>query len=249
MDNTILGIDVGGTNTKGAIVDLTTGTRVTEKIKIPTPVGATPEGVTQVAKEILSTLGYSGDRIGLGFPSIIRNGVCCSNSNISHKWIGMNLNDHFTNAFGIPTHCLNDADAAGVAESHYGNAHNVMGTVILLTIGTGIGSALFYDGKLVPNTEFGRLHFEHGILERYASNKVRKDLNLNMDEWASRLNEVLLYIEFIFSPNLIVLGGGISKQLESYQHILKTDTKIIPADFRNNAGIVGAAKFASQYRK
>lgn len=248
MENTILGIDVGGTNTKGALVDLTTGKLVSEKIKIPTPTGATPAGISRVAKEILQRLDYTGDHIGVGFPSIIREGICCSSSNISEEWIGINLNKHFTETFGIESHCINDADAAGIAEQHYGNSKGVMGTVILLTIGTGIGSALFYDGKLLPNTEFGRLHYEGGILEQYASNKARKDFNLELEDWAARLNEVLLHIEFIFSPNLIVLGGGISKQLEVYQHILKTKAKIIPAGFRNNAGIAGAAKFGSQFR-
>jgi len=245
VENTILGIDVGGTNTKGAIVDLNNGKLLTKKIKIPTPDGASPKGITRVAQEIVESLDYKGDHVGLGFPSIIRNGICRSNSNISKKWMGTNLNDHFSKKFGIKTHCINDADAAGIAESHYGNAKGAMGTVILLTIGTGIGSALFYDGTLIPNTEFGRLHYNKGILERYASNKVRKDLDLDLEEWAKRLNEVLQHIEFIFSPNLIILGGGISQQLEAYQHILKTETKIIPADFRNNAGIVGAAKFGS----
>jgi len=247
VENTILGIDVGGTNTKGAIIDLTTGKLITKKVKIPTPTGATPEGISRVVKEIVEKLEYTGQHIGLGFPSIIRNGVCRSNSNISENWIGINLNEHFTKTLGIETHCINDADAAGIAESHYGNAKGEMGTVLLLTIGTGIGSALFYNGVLIPNTELGRLHFENGILERYASNKVRKDLDLELEDWASRLNDVLLHIEFIFSPNLIILGGGISQQLEAYQHVLKTDTKIIPAGFRNNAGIVGAAKFGSQF--
>ncbi len=246
MENTVLGIDIGGTNTKGAIVDLTTGKLVSEKIKIPTPPGATPEGVSQVVKEIVETLGYNGTKLGVGFPSIIRNGICCSNSNISQKWNGIDLNTHFSEVLGMHALCINDADAAGIAESHYGNANEQLGTVILLTIGTGIGSALFYNGVLIPNTEFGRLHFKNGILEQYASNKTRKDLELSMDAWANRLNEVLLHIEFIFSPDLLILGGGISQQLESYQDLLMTDTKIIPAGFRNNAGIVGAAQFVSQ---
>jgi len=245
VENTIVGIDVGGTNTKGAIVDLNTGKLISDKIKIPTPKGATPEGVSKVAKEILETLNYSGNKIGIGFPSIIRNGICCSNSNISDQWIGINLNNHFTEILAKPCYCINDADAAGISEFKYANAKGIKGTVIFLTIGTGIGSALFFDGKLIPNTEFGRLHFKNGILEQYASNKTRKDLKLELDDWAKRLNEVLLHVEFIFSPDLLVLGGGISQQLENYQHILTTDTPIIPAGFRNNAGIVGAARFAA----
>jgi len=246
VENTILGIDVGGTNTKGAIVNLETGKLMSEKIKIPTPNGATPDGISAVARDIVDSLNYQGNHIGIGFPSIIHKGICRSDSNISDKWIGMNLNTHFSEVLGFPSYCINDADAAGIAESQFGNAKDIMGTVILLTIGTGIGSALFYNGTLIPNTEFGRLYFKNGILEQYASNRTRKVQELSMDDWSSRLNEVLLHIEFIFSPDLLILGGGISQQLENYQHHLKTNTQIIPAGFRNNAGIVGAAKYADQ---
>jgi len=242
----ILGIDVGGTNTKGAIVNIETGTIVSEKIKIPTPAGAKPNDVLGVMQEIKRQLNWQEDFIGVGFPAIIQNGICKSASNISDDWIGINVDEFFSDGLSADVVSINDADAAGKAEMNFGKAKGVAGTVLLLTIGTGIGSALFRDGILVPNTELGRMYYKGHILEQYASNRTRKVNNMELLDWAKHLDEVLLHIDFIFSPDLIILGGGISKSLEKYQHILTVDAPIVSALQLNNAGIIGAAVLRSE---
>ena len=246
MQRLALGIDVGGTNTKGAIVDVDAGILISDKVKIQTPHGARKEGINEVVKSISESLDWNSGPIGIGFPSIIRDNMCCSATNISDEWLDTDLAEHFGTLLGNPVKCLNDADAAGIAEVNFGANGAKDGTVILLTIGTGIGSALFLDGKLIPNTEFGLLKLNGNILEKYASNKVRKDLSLELNVWAKRLNEVLEHIHRIISPKLIIVGGGISKELENYQHNFTVQTKVIPARQRNNSGIIGAALYSSQ---
>ena len=242
----VLGIDVGGTGIKGAIVDTATSELISERIKYKTPTGALPEGISKTAKKIANDLSWpENGQIGMGFPSIIRNGIICSASNISDEWIGIPIDQHFRDVFNRDNVvCINDADAAGVAEMNFGKGVGLKGTIILLTIGTGIGSALFKDGILIPNTEFGHLNFKGDISERYASNNTRKILDLSWEEWGSRLNEFLEHIEFVFSPDAMILGGGVSKSLEYYKHLIKTNCPVISAKLENNAGIIGAAKTA-----
>jgi len=243
----ILGIDVGGTGTKAAIVNVETGELLSDRIKMKTPSSGKPVEMSEVIEELVDKLDWKNKVIGLGFPAIIRNGVCCSASNISKKWMGLNLDKHFRKLLSKKLISINDADAAGLAEFHYGIGQGKEGTVILLTLGTGIGSALFRNGVLVPNTEFGNLYFKGKIAEKYTSNKVRESNDMSWEVWGNRLNEYLQHLEFIFSPDLIILGGGVSKRINDYKSYIKLDTKIEAAKLRNNAGIVGAAKAADIY--
>ena len=238
----ILGIDVGATGTKGAIVDLSKGELSSEKIKIKTPDSKTPADMIDVMKELVRIHDWKGKPVGIGFPAIIKDKHSWSASNIDDSWIGYPIHDNLEKELGCPVYIVNDADAAGIAEMKYGTGvGNNKGTVILLTLGTGIGSALFLNGQLLPNTEFGQLKFRNGITENYASNSARKKFDLNWEEFGKELNEVLEYIHFIFSPNLIILGGGISKKLELYQEYISPKIKLVPAQHLNNAGIIGAA--------
>jgi polyphosphate glucokinase len=243
----ILGIDVGGTGTKAAIVNIENGELLSERIKLKTPDSGKPEDMSKIIEELVDTFDWKNKITGMGFPSIIRNGICCSASNISKKWIGIDLDKHFRKLLSKKLVCINDADAAGLAEFHYGKGKEKEGTVILLTLGTGIGSALFRNGVLVPNTEFGNLHFKNNIAEKYASNKIRETKDMSWEEWGSRLNEYLQHIEFIFSPDLILLGGGVSKRIDNFREFIQIDTKLEAAKLRNKAGVIGAAKAAEIY--
>lgn len=236
----VLGIDVGGSGIKGAPVDIKKGKLLSERLRIDTPQPATPKAVAKVFAELVSLHDWKGP-IGCGFPAIVRRGVAMTAANIDDKWIGTDVQKLFSKACGCPVRVINDADAAGLAAVRYGAGKNVEGTVLMLTIGTGIGSALFVDGKLVPNTEFGHLKFKGTIAERYAANSVRKNENLSWEEWGKRFNEYLLHIDRLLSPDLVILSGGASKRFEEYRHLLTTPTKIIPSAMLNDAGTVGAA--------
>lgn len=242
MGESILGIDIGGTGIKGAIVNIATGELLSDRVKIPTPPPATPQQVLEVVKMLVEELKYSGDSVGFGFPAVIKGGVCCTASNIDKSWIGLNVNDFFSE--GIEKHCLviNDADAAGIAELNYGDISKSDGTVILLTLGTGIGSAMFLNNALVPNTEFGHLKFKGTIAEKYTSNKIREKEDLSYKEWGSRLSQFLNHLQLIFSPSAFILGGGVSKKMSKYEEYLELNTPIYAATKLNNAGIIGAAK-------
>ncbi len=246
MGKAILGIDIGGTGIKGAIVDVKTGEMLTERAKLPTPPPALPSQVTQVVKTLVDQLDYKGNLIGFGFPSIVKDGVCKTASNIDNSWIGTDLNSMFSQALGKQCIVINDADAAGIAELQFGEIGNVKGTVILLTLGTGIGSALFIDGKLVPNTEFGHLKFKESIAEKYTSNKVREVQDLSYKQFGVRLSKYLSHLEHIFSPSYFILGGGVSKKLAKYQKELDLSTPVVAATKLNNAGIIGAAYYAQE---
>ena len=193
--------------------------------------------------EVVKSLDYHGV-IGCGFPSIVRNGVVLSAANIDHSWINTPVEELLSSATQCKVFVANDADVAGLCEQKFGIAANQQGTVILCTIGTGIGSALIFDGVLVPNTEFGHLKFKDTIAEKYTSNIVRKELDLSWEDWGGRLNEFLAHLEFIFSPNLIILGGGVSKKYEAFNQYLNLNTKIVPAQHLNDAGVIGAALYA-----
>jgi len=242
-----LGIDVGGTGIKGAMVDTDKGEFVTDKIKYATPQPSTPESVMTVINQLIDDFDVRGKNFGCGFPSIIKDGICHSASNIDKGWIGLDLEDHFQKHTGSHVTFVNDADAAAVAEMTHGLGRGKMGTVILITLGTGIGSGIFLNGKLFPNSEFGHLLYKKSVFEHYASNGARKKKDLSWKEWGSELNTYLNHVEFIINPDLILLGGGVSKYYEEkFKKYINVNTPVERASMGNNAGIIGAAMLAVQ---
>ncbi len=236
----ILGIDVGGSGIKGAPVDIATGELLAERFRIKTPKGAEPQPVAEVVAEIADSFKWKGP-IGIGFPAPIKAGVTLMAANVSEKWVGTNADELFTKVTGCNCTMINDADAAGLAEMEFGAGKGQPGTVIMITLGTGIGTAIFHRGKLLPNTEFGHLNMDGRDAEHRASDAVRKREDLSWKKYAKRLNEYLAEMEKLFWPNLFIVGGGISKKSEKYIPLLTIDTPVIPAQFLNEAGIVGAA--------
>lgn len=240
----ILGIDVGGTGIKGAIVDVNTGKLVTERYRVPTPKGAKPEEVAEEVAELIKHFNWKG-RVGCGFPAIITHGVARSAGNIHKSWIGTNVKELFEKHTGLEIKVRNDADAAGLAAVTFGSGKGVEGLVMMITIGTGIGSGVFYNGVLIPNFELGAMPYKkYKRVERYASDAVRKKEKLSYDEWGIRLNKFLNLAVFLFSPDLIILGGGASKNFEKFKHRIDVGIPVIPSQFENEAGIVGAALLA-----
>jgi polyphosphate glucokinase len=243
----ILGIDVGGTGIKGSPVDIDTGSLLAERYRLLTPQGAKPSPVAEVVKNVALQFDWHAP-IGCGFPAVIRNGVAESAANINQKWIGMNVAQLFSEATQCPVYVVNDADAAGLAEVTFGAGKGVHGVVMMITIGTGLGSALFIDGKLVPNTELGHIEVECDDAESITSDVVRKQLDLSWKKWAKRLDKYLCTLESLFSPDLLILGGGAVKNQDQFMPLLTLRTRVIPAELGNDAGIVGAALAASQNR-
>lgn len=238
----VLGIDIGGSGIKGNLVDTNTGLLLQERFKILTPKPSTPKAVVKVIKEIIAHFEWEGKPLGFGFPAIIKSGTCLSASNVDKSWLNFKIQKYFEAELEAPLIVINDADAAGIAEYHYGNAEGIKGTVILLTLGTGIGSALFYNGLLVPNTEFGHLLYKDSIFEHYASSGAKKKKGLSYEDWADELNVFIKHINKLFSPERVILGGGISRKFESYGKYLEDiPIQIIPAKLQNSAGIMGAA--------
>ena len=242
MPRTLLGVDIGGSGIKGAPVDVATGTH-DERIKIPTPQPATPEACAAAVAEIVERQGVPGP-IGVTIPSVVRNGVALSAANIDSSWLGTDARALFAEATGRDVLVLNDADAAGIAEMSFGAGVGRLGTVATLTFGTGIGSAVFRDGVLLPNTELGHIEFHGGDAEHYVNGKLRNELPLR--EWAGRVREYLAHIDFVLGVDLVVFGGGISKEFDTYADLLDVDVEVVPAHFRNFAGIVGAACAAAE---
>lgn len=236
----ILGIDVGGSGIKGAPVDITTGELTAERYRIKTPRGAEPEPVAETVTKIASYFDWKGP-VGIGFPAPIKGGVAMMAANISEKWVGINVDELFSKATGCPCTTINDADAAGLAEIAFGAGIGQPGTVIMLTLGTGIGTAIFHNGKLLPNTEFGHLEMNRKDAEARASDFARQRDNLSWKKYAKRLNRYLAVMEKLFWPNLFIIGGGISKEHEKFLPLLTVDTPVVPAQQFNEAGIVGAA--------
>mgnify|MGYP001819867957 FL=1 len=241
----VFGVDIGGSGVKGAPVDLSTGNLLGERTRIPTPKPSTPDAVADAIVEIVASHGWSGP-IGVTVPSVVINGVVQTAANIDPEWVECDVARLLTGRLGVPVTVLNDADAAGLAEVTYGAAKGESGLVILLTFGTGIGSAYLYRGQLIPNTELGHLIFNDQQAEHYAAGRLVKRGELEIDWWARRVDEVLNYIEDLFWPDLFVFGGGISKRFETYSHFFTTRAPIVPAVLRNQAGIVGAALAASR---
>jgi polyphosphate glucokinase len=240
----ILGVDIGGSGIKGAIVDTDTGTLLTERHRIDTPQPATPEAVAAVLAQLVAHFNWRGP-IGCGFPAAIQHGVARTAANISPEFIGKNVDQLFSAATNCPCYNLNDADAAGIAEIHFGEGVGQAGVVLLITIGTGLGTVLFTDGHLLPNTELGHLYLETGTkAEHYASDAVRKFHDLGWKTWGNRFNTYLSMMERLFWPDLIILGGGASKKFDKFKAQLTVTTPVKPAAFLNQAGIVGAALYA-----
>ena len=236
----VLGIDVGGSGIKGAPVDTETGKLLGERIRIKTPKQAEPEPVVEVVAEIAKSFDWKGP-IGIGFPAPIKTGVTMMAANVSEKWVGTNADDLFTKVTGCDCTMINDADAAGLAEMKFGAGVGQPGTVIMVTLGTGIGSAIFYRGVLLPNTEFGHLEVQGRDAESRASDAARQRDDLSWKKYAKRLNRFLASMERLFWPDLFIIGGGISKVSEKYIPLLNIETPVVPAQLLNEAGIVGAA--------
>jgi polyphosphate glucokinase len=235
-----LGIDVGGSGIKGAPVNVKTGKLLAERIRIKTPKGAAPAAVADVAAEIARSFAWKGP-IGIGFPAPIKGGVAMMAANVSSQWVGTNADELFTQVTGCDCTLINDADAAGLAEMKFGAGKGQPGTVIMITLGTGIGTAIFHRGNLLPNTEFGHLDMDGKDAEHRASDAVRQSQGLSWKKYAKRLNEYLTAMEKLFWPDLFIIGGGISKESDKYIPLLQLQTPVVTAQLLNEAGIVGAA--------
>ncbi len=239
----VLGVDIGGSGIKGALVNTLTGELASERFRLETPQPANPQNVTETFKKVVEHFDYKGP-IGCGFPAVMKKGVAFTASNIHKDWIGTNAAKLFSKATDCEVVVLNDADVAGVAEVKFGVGKGVEGTVILITIGTGLGSAIFLDEQLLPNTEFGHVYLrgQKVVAEKYAANSIRKKENLSYEDWAIRFKEYLEHLQFLFTPDLFILGGGASKKYKKYDQILETiKTPIKTAEMLNEAGIIGAA--------
>ncbi len=242
----ILGIDVGGTGIKSAIVETSTGELVSERHRIDTPRPATPKAVGEALKEVLAHHRWKGP-VGMGFPAAIQHGIARTASNIDKSFIGLPIAEYFTKQTGSTFYLANDADVAGMAEMRFGAGKDNDGVVLIITIGTGLGTALFSEGHLLPNTELGHVYLENGHeAERYASEAVRVTKDLKWKDWGERLNLYLCTMENLLWPDLIVLGGGVSEKLHKFSPMITTKAPVVAASFLNQAGIVGAALFAEE---
>jgi len=235
------GVDIGGTGIKGAVVDVGMGSLVTDRVRVLTPRPATPESVVPVVASLVAGAGYDG-AVGCAFPAVIKDGKACTAANIDESWIGASVANAVSERLsGAPVTVINDADAAGVAEMRFGAGRGVGGVVVMLTIGTGIGSAVFVDGELVPNTELGHVEVDGHVAERRASEAAREADDLSRKQWAKRFNRYLEMLEALLWPDLVIIGGGVSKAPEKFMPLLESRARIVPANLANSAGIIGAA--------
>jgi polyphosphate glucokinase len=244
----IFGVDIGGSGIKGAPVDLDKGDLADERFKVLTPHPSTPDSVADGVRQVVEHFGWTGP-VGLTFPGVITGGSTVRTAaNVDKDWVDTDARALFSERLGgLPATVVNDADAAGVAEMRFGAGKDRMGTVILLTFGTGIGSALFIDGKLVPNTELGHLELHGHDAEKRASSKAKDDGELTWEHWAHRVQKYLAHVEMLFSPELIVIGGGVSRKAQKFLPFIEgIQAEIVPAQLQNNAGIVGAAMHAAE---
>ncbi len=246
MTATGFGIDIGGSGIKGAPVDLDTGELAAERVRIPTPETSTPKAVAKVVAQVVAEFGDQVAElpIGITVPCVVMNGVTRTAANIDQKWIGCHAQDVMNDVVGRPVTLMNDADAAGLAELYYGAAKGQQGLVIVTTLGTGIGSALLYNGVLVPNSELGHLELDGFGAEKRAAASIRTKENLSWEAYIKRLQRYYSHLEFLFSPDLFVVGGGISRDAAKFLPFLELQAPIVPAQLRNTAGIVGAAHYA-----
>lgn len=240
----ILGIDVGGSGIKGAIVDVESGKLITERFRLPTPQPSRPGKVAETIKAIVDHFDYKGP-VGCGFPTLVHHGMARLHSNLHPDWVGVQIETLFKKHTGLPFIVINDADAAGVAEMSHGAGKGKDGVVIMITIGTGLGSGFFVNGELVPNFELGRLLYKKNTLfETYAADSARTRDELSWGDWGKRFNKFIQHIDMLFSPDLIILGGGASKKMDRFKDKLKIDTPVVAATTQNEAGIIGAAMAA-----
>jgi polyphosphate glucokinase len=241
----ILGIDIGGSGVKGAPVDTTRGELLQERVRVPTP---QPSDVSSVVEAVAAVAGqFDGyDRVGVTFPGVVVDGVTRTAANVDKSWLDAPAAKLFSERLGKPVSVLNDADAAGVAEVAFGAGHDQRGLTMMLTFGTGIGSALFLDGTLIPNTEFGHLELDGKDAELRASDRAREQDDLSWEKWAGRVQDYLRHVEMLLSPRLFIVGGGVSKKHDKWLPLLEIRTPIVPATLLNNAGIIGAAVTAEQ---
>ncbi|MFJ8664923.1 polyphosphate--glucose phosphotransferase [Streptomyces sp. NPDC093600] len=243
----VFGVDIGGSGIKGAPVDLERGALVEPRHKVLTPQPATPDGVAGCVAEVVENFGWSGP-VGVTFPGVVTGSTIRTAANVDKAWVGIDAGKLIGERLGgLPVTVLNDADAAGVAEMTFGAGQGRKGTVILLTLGTGIGSALFVDGRLVPNTELGHLELKGHDAEKRASTKAKEDEDLSWEHWATRrLQKYLEHVEMLFSPELFIIGGGVSRKADKFLPLIEgIRAEIVPAGLQNNAGIVGAAMAAA----
>ncbi|MEV1046911.1 polyphosphate--glucose phosphotransferase [Streptomyces sp. NPDC049916] len=241
----IFGVDIGGSGIKGAPVDLERGDLAQERHKVLTPHPATPDDVAGCVAEVVEHFDWSGP-VGVTFPGVVTDGVTRTAANVDKGWIDTDARALLGERVGRPVTILNDADAAGVAEMTFGAGQGRKGTVILLTFGTGIGSAVFTDGVLVPNTELGHLELHGHDAEKHASTKAKEDEDLSWQHWAHRVQKYLRHVEMLFSPELFIIGGGVSRKADKFLPLIeKVRAEIVPAQLQNNAGIVGAAMAAA----
>lgn len=246
----ILGIDIGGTGIKGAIVDTEEGKLISDRFRIPTPASRSPHDMARVVGEVCTHFNWK-ENIGVAFPTVIVNGKAMYSSNLHESWKGTQVDDLLCGYCEQTTRVINDADAAGIAEMNYGaGLHRKAGLVLVITIGTGLGSGVFYDGVLLPNFELGRMYYKTGdLVEFWAANSARKREELTFDEWGDRLNEFLLYVERILTPDYVILGGGVSKHIHKFRDRIQMRTPFVVSEKLNNAGIIGAAKYAADHHK
>lgn len=245
MPNLGFGIDIGGSGIKGAVVDVETGLLTTERLKLLTPQPSVPDAVAKVVAELVQHFGWQGP-LGCTFPAVVQNGVARTAANVDQSWIGTNIEAVMGTATGLPVTAVNDADAAGVAEVKWGAAKDVPGLVVMVTLGTGIGTALFYNGTLIPNSELGHIELDGGDYEPKASGAAREREQLSWEKWARRLQRYFSALEFLLRPTLFVVGGGVSRRSEKFLPLLVLDAQIVPAKFQNEAGIAGVAFMASE---
>lgn len=243
-----IGIDIGGTGIKGALVDVASGELVSERLKVPTPRGGEPADIVAEVATMVEKFGDQTGKVPVGvcFPAVVIGGRTMSAANVSKRWIGLPAEPLFEQTLGRDIVFVNDADAAGVAELHFGAARDRRGLVIMTTLGTGIGSAFLYDGMLIPNTELGHLEIDGHDAERRASFAAKERSRMSWARWAKYLQRYYETVEMLFSPTLLVVGGGVSKEADQFLPLLKLRTPIVPAELRNNAGILGAAWLAAR---
>jgi len=241
----ILGIDIGGSGMKAAPVNTATGQLIAPRYRIPTPKPATPEAMAVVIQQLVQHFNWTGP-IGCGFPAALHSGTVLTATNIDDSWLQTNAVSLFESVTQLPCSVINDADAAALAECTFGAGKEQKGLIMVITVGTGIGSALLYNGQLIPNTELGHVKMYGVIAEKYASDFMRRRLGLDWQEWGTRFNEYLQYMEKLFYPSLFVIGGGISKKMGRFEEFLTCKTPVVPAQLRNHAGIIGAALAATQ---
>ena len=245
MSKKAVGIDIGGTGIKGALVSTKAGELRSERIKLGTPEGGEPEAIAEVVREIAAAVDDKPERaLGICFPAVVKHGITQSAANVSDRWIGLDADELFSNTLNRHVHVINDADAAGVAEVKFGAGRKRSGLTVMTTLGTGIGSALFYNGVLIPNAELGHLEIDGVDYETRASFAAMERDSLNFEEWAERLQIYYSTLEKLFTPDLFIVGGGVSKSHEQFLPLLKLKTEIVPAALQNSAGIIGAAALA-----